>query len=287
MTRFQMQRSWSHRVVIVAGLAALLSGVGGIVGGRVHADDDEDKLLDDKFNDGNIATNTGGVGNGFFLNLCQGGGGCPGVGGTVTEANGVATVSGSATIKAIVSQDPIDPTGTILRWDISGPRPTAGRRRSGGVTVGWGPPTSVGCCTNGVFVEIREDRVRLDVDLGPLGNPSISQYFEILLGSTAHKALYTNNTSSVSAEIRLSNSGWRVRIKGKGVDIDQRGIFGGTVAAGNCTQFNGGTGNCATLSQVVNAEGGTLRALAAGFREGRVASFDRVRVNLQDDDEDD
>lgn len=260
------------------------------------ADDDEDVLLYDEFDDGDIATNTAedGVGSGFHLNLCAGGGGCPGspFGNTVTEANGVATVAGPATIKAIVSNDPIDPRGTTLIWVIRAPRPDPSTTPNGeGVNVGWAESTSEGCCGNGVFLEIGEGRVVFDVIAGG----TASRYFRIDLGSTAKNAVYTNNNSTVVAKIKLSATEWRVQINGQGVHIKKSGTFGGVdntpafdgFPDGNCDNFAGGAGPCATLNGVLNLTGNVLHALAAGFRENASASFDRVTVTADDDDDED
>ena len=142
-------------------LCGLLSGLLLLAAGTAHAAD----LLRDEFDDGNIATNTTGVGSGWTTTTIN-------YGVTATENNGLVTLSGSSTVKGIRSNDVFDPIGKTLTWKIRS-RPTGG---ANGVNVGWTRPGGfAGCCDLGVFLEMRNDRVVFDIMNDPNFQPAFRQ----------------------------------------------------------------------------------------------------------------
>src|SRR5207244_2712470 len=155
----------------------------------------------DEFDDGNIGTNTGTghIGTGFVVNGIDG---SPNV--AAGETGGLATVSGGASNKALVSKDPIDPRGTTLTWQIA-TRPSTD---TNGTSVGWTVPSGCGCCADGVYLGIEGGRVVFDLThrVTP-SSPQISRYFTILTGSSAPNEVYTNTSSALTASVFVDANG--------------------------------------------------------------------------------
>ncbi len=213
-------------------------------------------LLDDKFDDGDIATNTRGIGNGFKLNWFDYWGGTM----SAVESDGQVTVSGSALSKAIVSNDAINPTGTTLTWVITD--------RPGGIPT-WVPGVIVGWVKDGAYpftycavLELRDDRVVFDIDT--LGNwEPAARYIQILRGSTTPNEVYTGDfVSPVTVSIYMDATNWRADVTGQGVDIHKSGTY------------NPGH----SLNDLLAVSGGTLRAEAAVGVWNDTGSFDSVLV---------
>jgi hypothetical protein len=198
-------------------------------------------LLDDKFDDGNLATNALGIGHGFapgpglYFGCCgyewvdpASSSGSP-YNVSYTEAAGAATITGPHVAWQIQSADRFDPSGTRLTWTIrSTPTPGVGTVDNG-VLVGFAVP---GQLDFPIGLELRDDRVVFDV----LANGSYSvqdgRYVSIASGSVTPGATYGGVAKGTVATITLRPDLWGVDIVGPGIEVHQSGAysFGHTVA---------------------------------------------------------
>jgi uncharacterized repeat protein (TIGR01451 family) len=222
-------------------------------------------LLRDDFEDSDIATNStqGGVGDGFDLRTFAGNG-------SVLEANGAVTLSGTATIKYLQSKDSFDPIGKTLTWVI--------RNRSSeatqGVAIGWVQANKVPCCDPTVILDIQGQRVGFDLQAKSADDPFQPQgrYVEIPLGSTTPNAIYTNSASPITASIYVDTARWKIDLTGDGVDIHKAGDYR------SCPHPV--KGSCINLTDVLIQKGVNrrLRAFASVGRENISGTFDSVVV---------
>jgi hypothetical protein len=222
----------------------------------------------DLFDDGNLATNTGGVGSGFTTDWIDCG---TGTGVSASEADGRSSVTGASCVHWIQSKDGIDPTDTTMVWSITN-RPGG---TSQGVLVGWVQAGKDACCETGVYLGIEGHRVTLDIQAKSNNDPfqAHGRYFEILAGSTATGEVFPGYTTGpLTAIISLDATGWQISIHGDGVAIDKSGTYA------SCP--NPSNGQCVSLSDVMSYPGvnGTLRPVAGSFRENESAEFDSVLV---------
>jgi hypothetical protein len=175
-------------------------------------------LLRDEFDDGDIGTNSapGVTGGGFELRAIAGSG-------SVVEADGAATISGTATIKYLQSKDAFEPVGKTMTWVISKRSSVA----TFGVAVGWVQANKAPCCDPNVMLGIEGNRVVFDLQAKRYDEPFQSQgrYVDIPLGSTAPNAVYTNPGSPITATVYVDTTRWKIDITGDGVDIHQSGDY--------------------------------------------------------------
>lgn len=202
-------------------------------------------LLDDSFDDGNLATNVNGVGNGFTLH--QG----FGSGGTAVESGGVVQIRGNGgnIITSIQSVDTFDPTGLTLTWFIESADNTANY----GVGVGWVAPGDIPCCGVGVFLEFRNDRVTFD-----LYTDTFTREFNIPLNSEGYTWDFN---SPFTATIKLDDTSWSIDAVGDTINLHKSGSYSNR-----------------TLAQVLEAAGGSLATHAYGFRNNGDAVVSRVVI---------
>ena len=220
-------------------------------------------LLRDEFDDGDIGANTGGVGGGFELRTFTGSG-------SVVEADGSATISGTATIKYLQSKDSFDPIGKTLTCVI--------RNRSAeathGVAIGWVQADKVPCCEANVFLGIDGHRIVFDLQAKTFDDPFQAQgrYVEIPIGSTMSDAVYTNGGSPITASIYVDSIQWKIDLIGDGVDIHKSGNYRSCPTPVK--------GSCITLADVLIQRGVNrrLRAFASVGRENVSGTFDGVVV---------
>jgi uncharacterized repeat protein (TIGR01451 family) len=220
-------------------------------------------LLRDEFDDGDIGTNTEGVGGGFELRTFTGNG-------SVVEADGSATISGTATIKYLQSKDSFDPIGKTLTSIISNRSAEA----THGVAIGWVQANKIPCCEANVFLGIDGQRVVFDLQAKTFDDPFQPQgrYFDIPFGSTTPDAIYTNAASPITASIYVDTVQWKIDLTGDGVDIHKSGDYRSCPKPLN--------GSCITLTDVLLQRGVNrrLRAFASAGRENVSGRFDSVGV---------
>jgi len=222
-------------------------------------------LLRDEFDDGDIGTNSApdGVGSGFELRSIAGSG-------SVVEADGAATISGTATIKTLQSKDSFEPPGKTLTWVISKRSPVA----TFGVAVGWVQENKAPCCDPSVMLGIEGNRVIFDLQAKTYNEPFQSQgrYVEIPLGSTVPNAVYTNSGSAVTASVYVDTMQWKIDVTGDGVDIHQSGDYG------HCPKPV--KGSCVSLNEVLVQPGVNrkMRAFAFALRENVSGTFDSIVI---------
>ncbi|HJQ27378.1 MAG TPA: protein kinase [Blastocatellia bacterium] len=222
-------------------------------------------LLRDEFDDGDIGSNSapGGVGSGFELRSIAGSG-------SVVEAGGTATISGTATIKTLQSKDAFEPTGKTLTWVISKRSPVA----ASGVTVGWVQANKAPCCDPSVELGIEGNRVVFDLQAKTYEEPfqPHGRYLDIPLGSTAANAIYTNPGSPITASVYVDTTQWKIDVTGDGVDIHQSGDYV------HCPKPV--KGECISLNDVLVQPGVNrrMRAFAFALRENVSATFDSVVI---------
>jgi uncharacterized repeat protein (TIGR01451 family) len=220
-------------------------------------------ILRDEFNDGDIGTNTGGVGSGFDLRTFTGNG-------SVVETDGSATISGTATIKYLQSKDSFDPIGKTLTWVIS----KRSAEATQGVSIGWVQANKVPCCNASVLLGIEGQRIYFDIQAKASDDPFQQQgrYVQILFGSTSPDAIYTNAASPVTASIYVDSAQWKIDLTGDGVDIHKSGNYT------SCP--NPVKNSCISLSDVLIYKGVNrrLHAFASASRENISGTFDSVVV---------
>ncbi|HXU34218.1 MAG TPA: hypothetical protein VN851_26905 [Thermoanaerobaculia bacterium] len=225
----------------------------------------------DKFDDGNIATNTGpgGIGSGFTTSYID----ClTGAGVTSSEASGIATIGGASCVHWMQSNDAIDPTGTTMIWSLE--------KTTEDALLGWVQAGKDACCEPGIYLTIRPNGVFFDL-VSYQTTPGFQwqgRYLAIPAGSTAAGAvypgypIYSPGSGPMTATVSISASGWAVSIHGSGVDIEQSGSYS------SCLYPVGG--QCITLSDVMSSPGvnGTLRPVAGGGRENQSIQYSTVVV---------
>lgn len=169
------------------------------------------ELLNDQFNDGNIATNPG-IGGGFSgFDL-----------GSVYESGGELVVSkGSGTPASAQSHKSFaSPIGTTLT--------VVGRRTNDNfatISFGWVEAGGTFCCADEIYVELRTDRVVMDVQVGNSWQ-SPARVLSISAGSDAPNAKYQwDGTSPITASLTILADSWELHIIGTGVDIHQSGGY--------------------------------------------------------------
>ena len=187
-------------------------------------------LLFDDFNDGDLNTNTLGIGSGFSSNN-QGNG-------TATESGTFATIGRSGGFPAYIqSNDALDPLGTTMTWVVTSRLPDANFTAA---EVGWlanGSTPSAG--GNPQFrVELRNDRAQLH--LGDTTVVSISRGT-----SNADGSYDWNGSTPAIVTLGLDAAGYSLQVTGAGVNINATGITG-------------------AVAGVVTAAGGTMHAFADG-----------------------
>ena len=187
-------------------------------------------LLFDDFNDGDLNTNTLGIGSGFSSNN-QGNG-------TTTESGTFATIGRSGGFPAYIqSNDGLNPLGKTLTWVVTSRLPDANFTAA---EVGWlanGSTPSAG--GNPQFrVELRNDRAQLH--LGDTTVVSISRG-----GSNADGSYDWNGSTPAIVTLGLDAAGYSLQVTGVGVNINATGLTG-------------------AVAGVVAAAGGTMRAFADG-----------------------
>jgi len=227
--------------------------------------------LVDRFDDGNIATNTGlgGIGSGFTTSYVDCG---TGVGVSASESNGKVSVNGASCVHWIQSNDAIDPTGTTMSWFID----SLPNTESQGALVGWVQAGQDACCETGIYLTIEGHRVVFDITAKSGDDPFQWQgrYFDIPAGSTTPGEVYPGYSSGpLTAIISLSATGWQVSIQGQGVNIAKSGTYA------SCPNPDE-NGHCISLTDVLTYPGvnGTLRAVAGGGRENQGIEFESVLV---------
>ena len=190
-------------------------------------------LLNDSFNDGNLGTNTTGIGSGFapaeglyygsdyqHVSAADSTGSPYDV--RYTEANGAATIDGPHVAWQIQSKDTFDPTNTKLTWNVlKSPDPRVGTTDNG-VTVGY---AQAGALNFPVALEMRQDRLVFDFMAGDPWDYSAGRYLAIAAGSTATDAVYGGATDGMIASIDLRSNSWQIDVVGTGIDVHQTGAY--------------------------------------------------------------
>jgi Ca2+-binding RTX toxin-like protein len=239
---------------VLAVLAALL-----LPAGAAHAA----VLLDDSFDDGDVATNTNGTGSGFTPGSL---GAAPGV----SETGGGVTVSGSAVVRWLESNDGFDPTGTTLTAEI------ADRDGTGfnGVSIGWAQAGTDVCCETTIALEVSAGRTVLDLQAktNSDGFQANGRYVNIADGNSVANAVYDGSAEPIVASVYVDASGWAIDVIGPGVDVHQSGDY--------TSCLNPDAGDCVSLADVMAFPGvdGSLRPFLAVFREDASATFSHITV---------
>ncbi|HST22589.1 MAG TPA: protein kinase [Blastocatellia bacterium] len=218
-------------------------------------------LLSDEFDDGDIGTNSV-AGGGFDLQTFAGSG-------SVVEADGAATISGTATIKYLQSKDAFEPVGKTMTWVISKRSPMA----SFGVGVGWVQANKVPCCDSSVMLSIEGNRVVFDLQAKTFDDPFQPQgrYLNIPIGSMTPNEVYTNSGSPITASVYVDTAQWKIDVTGDGVDIHQSGDYS------HCPKPVKG---CISLNDVLVQRGVNrrMRVFASAGRENVSGTFDSVVI---------
>jgi hypothetical protein len=252
---------------VALGVALTSSSLGGLW--YAH----EPLLLKDNFDDGDIETNTGSgaVGSGFRSFNFMG----PG---QVSEAQGLATISGSGIVKEIQSKDAFDPTNTTSTWVIT----QTDQRWAQGVSIGWAWAGKQFCCEATAILEVAGSRITFDLQAKDktTGHQPNGRYLEISNGSKTANAVFKGNKASalqpITAKLFLGESEWRVDVTGADIDVHQKGNYQQCKSPIN--------GKCISLNDVLDFvsknsdEGRTMRPTAAVFREGILGAIDSVEV---------
>jgi hypothetical protein len=213
-------------------------------------------LFRDAFDDGDLQTNSapGGIGSGYLLTQLDI---TNNPGKQFSEADGVARISGSSTVKQLASQESFDPTGTTLTMMLK-----SWQRERGGVGLGWILPSGFICCDTGVDLVMESNRMYFEV-MPERYYPGDDKYFELLKGMADDNATWEGWAEvDTILSISLEQDRWRVDMLGDGLEVRKQGTY-----------FPG-----ATLADVLKIAGGKLHPGVSIGQENGVGAIDSLLV---------
>ncbi|MFN8018727.1 MAG: Calx-beta domain-containing protein [Acidimicrobiales bacterium] len=256
----------AHRTVVaIAGtlgllLAALSLALAPPTTASAASTCDPSATLCDDFGDGSVATNTDGIGSGWFVSATP-----PQWPGTTVavESDGHVTVSGQKIIHDLQSNDAVNPVGATQTWVVDGIAASGGYD---GVHMGWGPYDRTLTGPGTLEVAIRQDHLWLNeydrqtgavtqlaiVHRGDEGFPGVA--FQDPIADAAHP---------VTVVLHTGPAQWH---------LDVTGGYGLAVHAGGAYPAG------ASITDLMGSAK-TMRPTFGGYREYYAASFDKVTVD--------